>query len=256
MVAPLTTCSARLPVYTLLIGAFIPEQKVFSVFNMQGLVLFGLYLFGIVSVFAVAWVMKKFNRQKSDHALLLELPSYRLPNLRDLAIGLWDRTRIFLRRVGGIILTLTILLWFLSSFPGPPDGAVLPAIEYSFAGRIGHFLAPLFAPIGFNWQIVLALIPGMAAREVAVSGLATVYALSAQGDSVAQLSDILATQWSLATALSVLTWYVFAPQCISTIATIKRETNSWKYTSYAVLYLFSLAYLFAFIVYQFAEWLL
>ncbi len=255
MVAPLTTCSARLPVYTLLIGAFIPEQKVLGLFNMQGLVLFGLYLFGIVSVFGVAWVMKKFNRQKSDHALLLELPSYRLPNLRDLAIGLWDRTRIFLRRVGGIILTLTILLWFLSSFPGPPDGALLPAIEYSFAGRIGHFLAPLFAPIGFNWQIVLALIPGMAAREVAVSGLATVYALSAQGDNVAQLSDILASQWTLATALSVLTWYVFAPQCISTIATIKRETNSWKYTSYAVIYLFGLAYLFAFLVYQCAVWL-
>ena len=255
MVAPLTTCSARLPVYTLLIGAFIPAQKVLGIFNMQGLVLFGLYLFGIVSVFGVAWVMKKFNRQKTDHALLLELPSYRLPNLRDLAIGLWDRTRIFLRRVGGIILTLTILLWFLSSFPGPPDGAVLPAIEYSFAGRIGHFLAPLFAPIGFNWQIVLALIPGMAAREVAVSGLATVYALSAQGDNVAQLSDILASQWSLATALSVLTWYVFAPQCISTIATIKRETNSWKYTSYAVIYLFGLAYLFAFLVYQCAVWL-
>ncbi len=255
MVAPLTTCSARLPVYTLLIGAFIPAQKVLGIFNMQGLVLFGLYLFGIVSVFGVAWVMKKFNRQKTDHALLLELPSYRLPNLRDLAIGLWDRTRIFLRRVGGIILTLTILLWFLSSFPGPPDGAVLPAIEYSFAGRIGHFLAPLFAPIGFNWQIVLALIPGMAAREVAVSGLATVYALSAQGDNTAQLSDILASQWSLATALSVLTWYVFAPQCISTIATIKRETNSWKYTSYAVIYLFGLAYLFAFLVYQCALWL-
>lgn len=256
MVAPLTTCSARLPVYTLLIGAFIPTQKVLGLFNLQGLVLFGLYLFGIVSVFGVAWVMKKFNRQKSDHALLLELPSYRLPNLRDLAIGLWDRMRIFLRRVGGIILTLTVLLWFLSSFPGPPDGATLPAIDYSFAGRIGHYLAPLFAPIGFNWQIVLALIPGMAAREVAVSGLATVYALSAGGDSVAQLSDVLASQWSLATALSVLTWYVFAPQCISTIATIKRETNSWKYTSYAVVYLFGLAYLFAFIVYQCAVWLL
>lgn len=255
MVAPLTTCSARLPVYTLLIGAFIPTTQVMGWINLQGLVLFALYLFGIVSVFCVAWVMKTFNRQKSDHALLLELPSYRLPNLRDLAIGLWDRTRIFLRRVGGIILTLTILLWFLSSFPGPPEGAVLPAIEYSFAGRIGHFLAPLFAPIGFNWQIVLALIPGMAAREVAVSGLATVYALSAQGDNIAQLSDILAAQWTLATALSVLTWYVFAPQCISTIATIKRETNSWKYTAYAVLYLFGLAYLFAFLVYQGALWL-
>lgn len=250
MVAPLTTCSARLPVYTLLIGAFIPETKVAGLFNLQGLVLFALYLFGIVSVFAVAWVMKMLNRRKSEHALLLELPSYRMPNLRDLGIGLWDRMRIFLRRVGGIILSLTVLLWFLSSFPSPPDGFTGPAIDYSFAGRIGHALAPLFAPIGFNWQIVLALIPGMAAREVAVSGLATVYALSGDEAGISQLGGILAAQWSLATALSVLTWYVFAPQCISTIATIKRETNSWKYTGYAVFYLFGLAYLFSFLVYQ------
>ena len=184
------------------------------------------------------------------HALLLELPSYRMPNLRDLAIGLWDRMSIFLRRVGGIILSLTVLLWFLSSFPSPPEGFTGPAIDYSFAGRIGHALAPLFAPIGFNWQIVLALIPGMAAREVAVSGLATVYALSSDEAGISQLGSILASQWSLATALSVLTWYVFAPQCISTIATIKRETNSWKHTGFAVVYLFGLAYLFAFLVYQ------
>jgi len=252
MVAPLTTCSARLPVYTLLIGAFIPAQKVFGVFNMQGLVLFGLYVFGIVSVFGVAWVMKRFNRNDSDHALLLELPSYRVPNARDLLIGLWDRMRIFLRRVGGIIFTLTVLLWFLSSYPAPPEGFTGPAIDYSFAGRIGHYLAPLFAPIGFNWQIVVALIPGMAAREVAVSGLATVYALSGDDGGISQLGGILASQWSLATALSVLTWYVFAPQCISTIATIKRETNSWKYTGIAVFYLFGLAYLFSLLVYQLA----
>ena len=252
MVAPLTTCSARLPVYTLLIGAFIPDQKVMGWFNMQGVVLFGLYLFGIVSVFGVAWVMKRFNRQQSDHALLLELPSYRMPNPRDLLIGLWDRAGIFLRRVGGIILSLTVLLWFLSSFPAPPEGYTGPAIDVSFAGRIGHFLAPLFAPIGFNWQIVLALIPGMAAREVAVSGLATVYALSSDDAGISQLSSILASEWSLATALSVLTWYVFAPQCISTIATIKRETNSWKLTGFAVFYLFALAYLFSLLVYQLA----
>ena len=250
MVAPLTTCSARLPVYTLLIGAFIPETEVAGLFNLQGLVLFALYLFGIISVFAVAWVMKMLSLRKSEHALLLELPSYRMPNLRDLAIGLWDRMRIFLRRVGGIILSLTVLLWFLSSFPSPPEGFTGPAIDYSFAGRIGHALAPLFAPIGFNWQIVLALIPGMAAREVAVSGLATVYAVSSDEAGISQLGSILASQWSLATALSVLTWYVFAPQCISTIATIKRETNSWKHTGFAVFYLFGLAYLFAFLVYQ------
>ena len=246
------SCSARLPVYTLLLGAFIPKQTIMGMFNLQGLVLFSLYLFGMVSVFAVAYVMKRFNKVKSEHALLLELPSYRLPNIRNLLIGLWDRARIFLRRLGGLLLTLTVLLWFVSSFPAAPVDAVLPAIEYSFAGKIGHFLVPLFAPIGFNWQIVLALIPGMAAREVAVSGLATVYALSDQGENLSQLSDILASQWSLATALSVLTWYVFAPPCISTIATIKRETNSWKYTGIAVFYLFGLAYIFSFLVYQLA----
>ena len=256
LVAPLTTCSARLPVYALLIGAFIPEQKVLGLFNLQGLVLFALYLSGIVAVFAVAWVLKLLNRQKSDHALLLELPSYRLPNARDLAIGLWDRARIFLRRVGGIILTLTVLLWFLSTFPAPPEGFTGPAIDYSFAGRLGHLLAPLFAPIGFNWQIVLALIPGMAAREVAVSGLATVYALSDDEAGIGQLGALLAADWSLATALSVLTWYVFAPQCISTIATIKRETGSWKVTGFAVVYLFALAYGFSLLVYQAASALL
>ena len=256
LVAPLTTCSARLPVYALLIGAFIPEQKVLGLFNLQGLVLFALYLSGILAVFAVAWVLKLLNRQKSDHALLLELPSYRLPNIRDLAIGLWDRARIFLRRVGGIILTLTVLLWFLSTFPAPPDGFSGPAIDYSFAGRLGHLLAPLFAPIGFNWQIVLALIPGMAAREVAVSGLATVYALSDDETGIGQLGGLLAADWSLATALSVLTWYVFAPQCISTIATIKRETGSWKVTGFAVVYLFALAYGFSLLVYQTASALL
>ena len=256
LVAPLTTCSARLPVYALLIGAFIPEQKVLGWFNLQGLVLFALYLSGILAVFAVAWVLKLLNRQKSDHALLLELPSYRLPNPRDLAIGLWDRARIFLRRVGGIILTLTVLLWFLSTFPAPPEGFTGPAIDYSFAGRLGHLLAPLFAPIGFNWQIVLALIPGMAAREVAVSGLATVYALSDDEAGIGQLGALLAADWSLATALSVLTWYVFAPQCISTIATIKRETGSWKVTGFAVVYLFALAYGFSLLVYQTASALL
>lgn len=256
LVAPLTTCSARLPVYALLIGAFIPGQKVLGLFNLQGLVLFALYLSGIVAVFGVAWVLKLLNRQKSDHALLLELPSYRLPNPRDLAIGLWDRARIFLRRVGGIILTLTVLLWFLSTFPAPPEGATGPAIDYSFAGRLGHLLAPVFAPIGFNWQIVLALIPGMAAREVAVSGLATVYALSDDEAGIGQLGALIAADWSLATALSVLTWYVFAPQCISTIATIKRETGSWKVTGFAVVYLFALAYGFSLLVYQTASALL
>ena len=253
LVAPLMTCSARLPVYALLIGAFVP-QKTVGGFNQQGLVLFGLYAAGILSALAVAWTMKLWRRDKSEHPLLLELPSYRVPQLRDLAIGLWERAVIFLKRVGGIILALTILLWFLLSFPGAPEGATAPAIDYSFAGRIGHAMTAVFAPIGFNWQICIALIPGLAAREVVVSSLATVYALSAANDDAAAqaLSPIIQGQWSLATALSLLVWFIYAPQCISTLATIRRETHSWKQTAFAAGYLFALAYLASLLTYRIA----
>jgi ferrous iron transport protein B len=185
LVAPLMTCSARLPVYALLIGAFIPQKTVWGVFNQQGLVLFGLYAAGILSALAMSWIMKKWRRDKSEHPLMLELPSYRLPHVRDLAVGLYERGMIFLKRVGGIILALTILLWVLLSFPAAPVGATMPAIDYSYAGQIGHAMAVFFAPLGFNWQICIALIPGLAAREVAVSSLATVYALSAADDDAA-----------------------------------------------------------------------
>jgi ferrous iron transport protein B len=257
MVAPLMTCSARLPVYTLLIGAFIPQRTVAGVFNLQGIVLFGLYIAGIVSALAVAFVMKRLRRDRSEHALMLELPSYRLPHLRDLAIGLWERGWIFLKRVGGIILALTILLWFLSSYPAPPEGAAGPAIDYSFAGRIGHALETVFAPIGFNWQICIALIPGLAAREVAVSSLGTVYALSGSDDAIAEaLTPLIAAQWPLATALSLLVWFIFAPQCLSTLAVIRRETNSWRNVGIAAGYLFGLAYIASFITFQVTKALL
>ena len=253
LVAPLMTCSARLPIYALLIGAFIPAKTVWGVFNQQGLVLFILYVFGIVSALAVAYAMKWWRKDKTEHTLLLELPSYRMPNFNDLALGLWERAAIFIRRVGGIILSLTIILWALSSFPAPPPDAVGPAIDYSLAGRIGHWMEPLFAPIGFNWQICIALIPGLAAREVAVSALATVYALSAASDELASdlLSPIIAAQWGLPTALSLLAWYVFAPQCLSTLATIRREA-SWRVTAIATGYLFGLAYLASLITYRIA----
>ena len=258
LVAPLMTCSARLPVYTLLISAFIPRQDVLGVFNLQGLVMFGLYAAGIASALGAAWVIKALRRDDGEHVLLLELPSYRLPHLRDLAIGLWERASIFLRRVTGIILSLTVLLWFLSTYPAPPEGAVGPAIDYSLAGRIGRWMEPFFAPIGFNWQICIALIPGLAAREVAVAALATVYAISASGDDAAAqaLSPLIAADWSVATALSLLVWYVYAPQCLSTIAVIRRETNSWKQAGIATFYLFALAYLASFITYQAAKVLL
>jgi len=252
LVAPLMTCSARLPVYTLLIAAFIPRRDVFGIFNLQGIVLFVLYLAGIVSALAVAWVIKRLQRDRSEHMLLMELPSYRLPDPRSILLGLWERALIFLRRVGGILLSLTILLWFLSSFPAPPEGATLPPIDYSYAGHIGRWMTHVFAPIGFNWQICIALIPGLAAREVAVSSLATVYALSAASEeaAAAALGTTIAAQWSLATALSLLAWYVFAPQCMSTLAVIRRETNGWRYVWISAVYLFALAYLASFITYQ------
>lgn len=252
LVAPLMTCSARLPVYALLIGAFIPQKTVWGVFNQQGLVLFGLYAAGILSALAMSWIMKKWRRDKSEHPLMLELPSYRLPHVRDLAVGLYERGMIFLKRVGGIILALTILLWVLLSFPAAPAGATMPAIDYSYAGQIGHAMAVFFAPLGFNWQICIALIPGLAAREVAVSSLATVYALSAADDDAASqaLTPLISDGWSLATALSLLVWYIYAPMCISTLATIKRETNSWKTMAFSAFYLFAAAYVAALITYQ------
>ena len=256
MIAPLMTCSARLPVYALVIGAFIPDRSV-GIFNLQGLVLFGLYIAGIVSAMAVAYVFKLTIGKGGYQPLMLELPNYHWPNPRNLAIGLWERAKVFVLRVGTIILALMIILWFLSSFPAPPDGATGPAIQYSLAGRLGQLLQVVFEPIGFNWQIVIALIPGMAAREVAVGALGTVYALSASGDELATaLTPMIAATWGLPTALSLLAWYVFAPQCIATLSMVRRETNSWKPVLAMVGYMFTLAYLASFATYQISRALL
>jgi ferrous iron transport protein B len=250
MIAPLMTCSARLPVYSLLIAAFIPQQKI-GPFNQQGLVMFILYFGGIVSALLVALVMKLFASVRQYSPLMLELPDYQWPHAGNLLLGLWERVKIFLSRVGGIILALMIVLWFLSTYPAPPPDATGPAIQYSYAGRLGAMLEYVFAPIGFNWQISIALVPGLAAREVAVGALGTVYALSAAGDDVAgRLEPLIANSWSLATACSLLAWYVFAPQCLSTLAVVKRETNSWRYPLIMAGYLFALAYLASFITFR------
>lgn len=255
MIAPLMTCSARLPVYALLIGAFVPERSA-GAFNLRGLTLFGLYVTGVASACAVAWCIKRFWTRQSYQPLMLELPPYRLPGIRNLVLGLWERTTIFMRRVGTIIFSLMVVLWFLSSYPAPPEGATGPAIQYSLAGMLGQTLEHVFSPIGFNWQISIALVPGLAAREVAVGALGTVYALSAAGDAVADtLSPVIAQGWSLATAYSLLAWYVFAPQCLSTLAVVKRETNSWRYPLAMMAYLFGLAYAAAFVTYRVTLWL-
>ena len=256
MIAPLMTCSARLPVYALLIGAFIPAREVGPGIQLQAIVLFALYVAGIVGALVVAWVLKRFTSRGQVRSLMMELPTYHWPTPRNIAIGLWQRAAIFMKRVGGIILTLTIALWFFASFPAPPAGATGAPIEYSVAGRIGHALAVVFEPIGFNWQISVALVPGMAAREVAVSALGTVYALSATGDDTAEaLTPLIAHTWSLATALSLLAWFVFAPQCLSTLATVKRETGGWTMPLAMAGYLFALAYAASFITYRTALWL-
>lgn len=253
MIAPLMTCSARLPVYALIIGAFIPQKTVWGIFNQQGLTLFALYLAGVISAAIVAWIMRR-NQAREEFPLLLELPSYRWPMAYHLFMGLRERVWIFLRRVGTIILSLSILIWFLCTYPSAPADAIHPAIEYSFAGQLGAFMQPLFAPLGFSWQMCIALIPAMGAREVAVSALATVYAVSSDNaDTV--LGTALAQSWSLPIALAYLAWFVYAPQCISTIAVVRRETNSAKATTFFAVYLFSLAYFAAWATYQIALFL-
>ena len=252
LIAPLMTCSARLPVYALLIGAFIPAREVWGL-QLQGLVLFGLYLLGMVSAVALAFALKWTGSSGEPTQLMLELPDYHWPRPKDLLIGLWQRAQIFLRNVGGVILALTILLWFLSTFPQAPAGYAGSAIEYSLAGRLGQWLALLFEPIGFNWQIAVALVPGMAAREVVVGALGTVYALSQSGDAVGSaLAPLIAADWSLATGLSLLVWFVYAPQCVATLAVVRRETGGWAMPATMVALLFSLAYAASWLTYRLA----
>lgn len=250
LVAPLMTCSARIPVYTLIIAAFIPQQTVWGFANLQGLVMFGLYAAGIISALAVSFVIRRIFWRGAVEPFMMELPSYKLPDLKSVLMNLWIRARIFLARAGRIILPLMVVVWVLSTFPYPPEGATGPAIDYSFAGIIGHWLEPVFRPIGFNWEMVIALVPGMAAREVAVAALGTVYAIADAENNTGALSSVLAAHWSLATGLSFLAWYVFAPQCVATLGVVKRETNSWKWMWIMVAYMTALAYLAALVTYQ------
>jgi ferrous iron transport protein B len=243
LVAPLMTCSARIPVYTLIISAFIPDRAVAGFIGLQGLVMFGLYAAGIAGALTVSFVAKRFFwRTTEGEPFMLELPDYKIPQLRSLVTGVAVRAVAFLKRAGTTILSMMILIWALASFPQPPEGATDPAINYSFAATIGHAIQPLTEPLGFNWQINVALIPGMAAREVAVGALGTIYAIDAGDGAAEKIGKALAGQWPLATALALLAWYVFAPQCASTLAVIRRETGSWKWMAVTFFYMLALAY--------------
>jgi ferrous iron transport protein B len=253
LIAPLMTCSARIPVYTLIISAFIPDAQVWGWVNLRGLVMFGLYTVGIASALGVSFLIKFFMlRDYAPAPFMLELPDYKLPRLRSIVIGIYTRATMFLQRAGTTIFSMMVLIWFLASFPLAPDGAQDPAINYSFAAMIGKAMEPLLAPLGFNWQIAVALIPGMAAREVAVAALGTVYAIEGGKEAADQIGQLLATKWSLATALSLLAWYIFAPQCASTLAVIRRETGSWKWMAITFFYMLVLAYAASLATYQIA----
>ena len=245
LIAPLMTCSARLPVYLVIIGAVIPDRPVGPFIGLQGLVLFGLYVAGILGAMAAALLLRRTVTKGRASGFIMELPRYQWPILKDLLIGLWQRAFVFLRRAGTIIFAATIVLWLLLTFPKADPGE--SQLDTSFAGQIATAMHPAFEPIGFNREMTLALVPAMAAREVAVSSLATTYAVDAEDEdqTLEALRGRIAQLWGLPTALAFLAWFVFAPQCISTIAVARRETNGWKWPAFMVGYLFALAYVFA-----------
>ncbi|MBW6527963.1 ferrous iron transporter B [Sphingomonas sp. RHCKR7] len=252
LIAPLMTCSARLPVYTIIIGAFIPARQVLPFVGLQGLVLFALYLLGIVGAFVAALLLRRTVTKGESSGFMMEMPKYQMPRLRDVGLGLWSRTEIFLKRAGTTIALTTVVLWALLSYPQAPAGQ--KQVDYSIAGRIASGLEVIVRPIGFNHDIALALIPTMAAREIAVAAIGTAYAIDDVEDASGEkgLVDQLRGRWSLPTALAFLMWFVFAPQCISTIAVTRRETNGWRWPLFMIGYLFAAAYVMAGITYWLA----
>lgn len=251
LIAPLMTCSARLPVYAVIIGAFIPNRAVVPGVGLQGLVLFGLYVSGIAGAMIAALLIRRTILPGRSLGFMMEMPRYQLPNIKDVALGLWQRAFAFLKRAGSIIAVTTLVLWALLTFPQVPSDSAKSQIDYSIAGRIANGLETVVAPIGFNRDMALSLIPAMAAREVAVSALATTYAIDAQDEAATEqtLRERLRAGWTLPMALAFLAWFVFAPQCISTIAVVRRETNGWKWPGIMIGYLFALAYVAAGVTY-------
>jgi ferrous iron transport protein B len=251
LVAPLTTCSARLPVYTMLIAALMPAQKIFGL-DIRGLGMFALYLIGMASALIISFVLKKSILNGPPTMLLMELPSYRLPKLRDIFYELLQKTKLFFKKVGTIIFVLSMVIWLLVSFPKNENG--VSNIHTSYAAKMGHLFTPIFAPIGFDWRITTALIPSFGAREVVISSLSSVLAVESDGEGE-KLSQLISREFSLATLLSLLAWFIYAPQCISTFAVLKKESNSWKWPALMGVYTLALAYLASFFVYWGTTWL-
>jgi len=253
LIAPLMTCSARWPVYTLIIGAMIPNTPLLPFVRLQGVVMFALLVIGIAGAYVAALILRRTVTKGASSGFMMEMPKYQVPRIGDVLIGLWQRAIIFLKRAGTIIAATTIVLWLLLSFPKPPEGSGISPVDYSIGGRIGHGIEYVVKPIGFNRDIALALLPAMAAREVAVSAIGTVYAIDdAEGSGADRITDQIRGRWTLPTALAFLMWFVFAPQCISTIAVTRRETNGWKWPLFMVGYLFAAAYIMAGITYWLA----
>jgi len=251
LVAPLTTCSARLPVYTMLIAALLPAHKILGL-DVRGLGMFVLYLIGMISALIISFILKKSVLNGPPTMLLMELPSYRMPKMRDIALELIQKTKLFFKKVGTIIFVLSMVIWLLVSFPKDQNGAV--NINSSYAAKIGLIFSPIFAPIGFDWRITTALIPSFGAREVVISSLSSVLAVESEGEDE-KLSQLISREFSLATLLSLLVWFIYAPQCISTFAVLKKESNSWKWPALMGIYTISLAYLASFVVYWGTTWL-
>ncbi len=252
LIAPLMTCSARLPVYVLLISAFIPDQTVMGFLNLQGLTMFGLFIFAIFSAIVVAFAMRKTVLHSQASSFLVELPSYKIPNFKNVFLGLYIKAKVFLKKAGTLIMAVSIILWVLASFPKPPEGATDAPITYSYAGKIGKSIEPLVAPIGFDWRIATGLVPGFAAREVMVGALATVFSVEAEGEDeeIENLSGHLRSAWPLATGLSLLVWYIFSPQCLATFVVARKETNGWRWPIIMFTYMLTLAYLSSWLTYQ------
>jgi ferrous iron transport protein B len=248
------TCSARLPVYTLLVGAFVSPAVAYGGIRLQSLVMFALFIAAVVSAMLVSLALKRFVVNGKPAPFVMDLPTYKLPGIRYVAFNVWLRAKAFLKRAGTLILGISMALWVLSTYPKPPPDADLPAIQYSLAGRMGTFIEPLVRPIGFDWRIATGLVPGFAAREVMVGALGTVFAVEdAEEEGMVTLQEKLATAWGLPTGLALLAWYVFAPQCLATFAVLRRESNSRKWTLLTFVYMLVLAWVAAWVAFRLAQ---